>query len=272
MAVIVGSPDTSKRMASSHPLMTENQDSNQEQNEEESHGSVLEAEIEHWSTAVICGVIGSNLPLDVIGGFVHRIWAGMDIDKVLFARKGVFIIRFHTLHDRTHPFIVKAWNEDLRLDFSSLQSLPISVQFPKLDIKYWGIESLSKIGSMLGIPIKTDKITKERSVLHYARMLIEMPLNGPFPSCVDFISEGDGVVRQFIKSEWKPIKCSHCRMLGHEEQQCRKKQQSRQEWRVKKTSEAAPVNKPQYQQQLEPRDIDGFVSPRRTITKTISSR
>ena len=48
--------------------------------------------VEYWSNAVICGVIGSNRPLAVMDGFVHRIWAGKPIDKVLQVRKGVFLV------------------------------------------------------------------------------------------------------------------------------------------------------------------------------------
>jgi len=57
-------------------------------------------EVEYWSNAVICGVIGSNPPLDVMDGFVHRIWAGESIDKVLQVRKGVFLVRFHDPQDK----------------------------------------------------------------------------------------------------------------------------------------------------------------------------
>ncbi|KAJ8421598.1 hypothetical protein Cgig2_020787 [Carnegiea gigantea] len=142
----------------------------------------------------------------------------MEINNVLLARKCIFIIRFPSLQDKNtvpkkgiyffdkRPFIVKAWNEGL---------------------------ILSKIGSMLGILIKTDKPTKEKIALSYARLLIKMPVNGLFPDSIDFISEGDGVIRQFVKYEWKPKKCIHCLMLGHEEQNCRKKYTVRQEWRVK---------------------------------------
>ncbi|KAJ8438363.1 hypothetical protein Cgig2_015290 [Carnegiea gigantea] len=93
--------------------------------------------LSYWSTVVICGALESNPPLEVIKGFVHRIWAGMEINNVLLARKCIFIIRFPSLQDKNtvpkkgiyffdkRPFIVKAWNEGLMLDVSALQSLPI---------------------------------------------------------------------------------------------------------------------------------------------------
>ena len=91
---------------------------------------------------------------------------------------------------------------------------------------------------MLGIPIKANKPTKEKIALSYARLLIEMLGNNPFPDSIGFISEGDRMIRQFVKYEWKATKCIHCLMLGHKEQNCRKKYTVRQEWKV----EAAAIS------------------------------
>ncbi|KAJ8421497.1 hypothetical protein Cgig2_028517 [Carnegiea gigantea] len=127
----------------------------------------------------------------------------MDIDKVLLVRKGVFLIRFNNMDDRIKVlkkgwyffdrklFITKAWNEDLSLDTSNLHSIPIWVRFPEMDIKFWGLDSLSKLGSMLGIPIKTDRTTRDKSALGFTGLLIEMPFEGPFPDHIDFINDGD---------------------------------------------------------------------------------
>jgi len=103
---------------------------------------------------------------------------------------------------------------------------------------------------MLGISIKTDKPTKEESALGYGCILEKMPIEGPFPEHIDFVNDSDRVVRQLVRYEWKPTRCNHCRMLGHEEANCRKKPNLRQEWRAKEV-QANPVN------QQEP---DGSVS------------
>lgn len=63
------------------------------------------------------------------------------------------------------PFIVKGWNPEMDLHTEDIKSLPLWIQFPNLDVKYWGVTSLSKIGSLLGIPIKTDRYTRERSMI-----------------------------------------------------------------------------------------------------------
>ena len=86
---------------------------------------------------------------------------------------------------------------------------------------------MSKLGCALGIPIKTDKVIKEKSALNYACLLVDRPMEGPFPKYIDFINDWDVVVRQPIKYEWKPITCNHCHMEGHEEKGCRREHKVR---------------------------------------------
>jgi len=129
-----------------------------------------------------------------------------------------------------------------------------------LDIKYLGLESLSKIGSTLGISIKTDKYTKEKTMLRYARLLIEIQLEDVFREYIEFINDRSVLVRQKVEYEWKPTKCCHCKMFGHVKEECSKKTQVRKEWRViQRQVEQEPLNTPsQVQRQLE--DVEGFVT------------
>ena len=106
------------------------------------------AEIEYWSQAVLCSVLGANPPLMVIDGFVRRIWGQYEIDKVVAARKGIYLVRFKTMQDKEavlskgiyyfdqKPFAGRAWNENLEIDTNAIDSLSIWVQFPELDVKY----------------------------------------------------------------------------------------------------------------------------------------
>jgi len=75
------------------------------------------------------------------------------------------------------------------LQIETIKSLPLWIQLPALDIKYWGVGSLSKLGSLLGIPIKTDKFTKDKQVLRYAPLLVEMIIDGSFPEFIEFFNE-----------------------------------------------------------------------------------
>ena len=83
---------------------------------------------------------------------------------------------------------------------------------------------------MLGL--KTDKYTKEKLMLKYARLLVEIPLEGNFPEFIEFANEKNVLIRQKVIYEWLPTKCSYCKMYGHTHEICRKKPTPRQEWRV----------------------------------------
>ena len=171
------------------------------------------SEIAYWQNAVLCCVLGENPPYELIDGFIRRIWIGCEIDKVLLIKKGLYLVTFighqdamlvaqkGVYHFDKKPFIVKAWNLEMDINIDTITSLPIWIQVPELDIKYWGIKSLNKIGSILGIPLKTDKYTKEKSMLKYARLLVEMPLEGRFLEYIEFANKRDVIIRQKIVYE-----------------------------------------------------------------------
>ena len=158
-------------------------------------GEDVAPEIAYWKTSILCSVLGANPPLDVMEGYLRRVWNSQDIDKISMVKHGLFLVRFHTTEaqqavvqrgvfffDRK-PLLVKPWNPELELYTEQLTSLPIWVQLHELDLKYWGMDSLGKIGSILGIPIKTDRYTMEKRLLRYARLLIDIPLDAPFHDC-----------------------------------------------------------------------------------------
>jgi len=72
-------------------------------------------------------------------------------------------------------------------------------------------------------------------MLHYTRLLIEMPLDATFPEFIEFINDKNVLVWQQVRYKWKPVQCFYCQMLGHDEIICKKKGRLRQEWREKQT-------------------------------------
>ena len=111
-----------------------------------------------------------------------------EIDKECLVRAGLFLVRFQNVHDQIEvtrkgfhyfdqkPFLVKPWDEEMEINTEEITSLPIWVQFRGLDIKFWDADSLSKIDNMIGIPLKMDKYTSKKTMLRYARFLIDIPL------------------------------------------------------------------------------------------------
>ena len=90
-----------------------------------------------------------------------------------------------------------------------------------------------------------------------------MKLTGPFPMHIDFINDKDEAVRQEVRYEWQPVKCNHCKMLGHEVV-CRKRNKSRQvrqEWRKVNRGHIGSVEEEPLTRMEEPMD-EGFIVPR----------
>jgi len=69
--------------------------------------------------------------------------------------KRVFLVHFRNLDDQlsvvqkgvyyfeNKPLLMKAWNPELDLNTEAITCLPIWVRLMDLDIKYWGMASLS---------------------------------------------------------------------------------------------------------------------------------
>jgi len=80
-------------------------------------------------------------------------------------------------------------------------------------------------------------------------------LEGQFPEYIEFANEKGVLLRQKVIYEWPP-NCAQCKMFEHTQEQCRKQDNHRREWRLK-----APVLSPYQNQPLkdaEPREEDGY--------------
>ena len=107
-------------------------------------------------------------------------------------------------------------------------------------------------------------------------MLIEIPLDGPFPGHIDFVNDWDFVVndwdvvvRQQVKYKLKPSKCNNCKMLGHDEKEYKKRNKGRQEWRRVPTEDDPMETNIEHLQENQRID-KGFTTSRRTIQRTTS--
>lgn len=73
---------------------------------------------------------------------------------------------------------------------------------------------------ILGDPIKPDTATVNRDKISYVRYLVEMMIDGDFPEEIAFVSEKGIEVSYKVHYEWKPTRCSECKMIGHKQGQC----------------------------------------------------
>ncbi|XP_074320079.1 uncharacterized protein LOC141656886 [Silene latifolia] len=218
----------------------------------------VKEELDFWKNSVYCFILGANPPVEVVDGFIRRIWAHLPIDKVFFLPNVVFLVRFtssqakdrvlqqgHFLFDNK-PLIVWPWSADVELVKADVKEVPVWVRFMNLPLKFWG-KCLPKLAVLLGKFVQCDAATKDKTRLGFARVMIEVPFSKPLPTSVKFLDEDGIVVSVKVECEWKPVLCKKWQGFGHESANCRKTTQP-QSQKMKGTQEGQKQWRPKAQQ------------------------
>lgn len=106
------------------------------------------------------------------------------------------------------------------IEKEELKSIPVWAHL-KIALKYWAEKSLHRIYAQSSDPIKRDEATRNRDKLQFARILIEMNIEGKFPSKIHFRNENEQRIEVIVEYEWTPMKCSVCSAYGHEAKEFR---------------------------------------------------
>ena len=92
-----------------------------------------------------------------------------------------------------------------------------------LDFKYWGQNCLTKIVSQIGRYVKVDNATMKRERLQYARVQVEVEVSQEFPEEIVFENEMGVDTTVSVRYDWKPIYCNGCKVFGHKDDDCRRR-------------------------------------------------
>lgn len=94
------------------------------------------------------------------------------------------------------------------------------MRFPNLYLDFWTEETIGRIASVLGFPIKLDHVTKGMIRLSFARVLVEINTNFSFLKQIPILDVGDNITWQKVIYEWTPLKCSVCLFHGYSDRRC----------------------------------------------------
>lgn len=202
-----------------------------------------------WNKAVAFYVIGATPSIGAVVRYAAAAWPNIPNPKVQLHDDGYFLLLFSTIEDCNSvlrggpyimggkPILLKKWSSAFNLH-DELRIAPVWVRFPGLPVIYWGANTLSRLASILGVPLMADDFTSRQARVSYARVLIEVDITKPLPSMIKFRNEIGQVVEQRITCDWVPYFCSKCQMVGHD---CNKQKQRNtrvvQKWVVKKTQQ-----------------------------------
>uniref|UniRef100_A0A803PL09 Reverse transcriptase zinc-binding domain-containing protein n=1 Tax=Cannabis sativa TaxID=3483 RepID=A0A803PL09_CANSA len=96
-------------------------------------------------------------------------------------------------------------------------------------------ESRIALVSTIGKPIMIDKVTQERIMIKFVRVLVDIEISNDPPKIISYINEKKQLVEQGVEYEWLPLKCSACDKLGHIVENCNK--ETKVVWKKKPAAE-----------------------------------
>ncbi|XP_062093673.1 uncharacterized protein LOC133799690 [Humulus lupulus] len=133
---------------------------------------------------------------------------------------GDMVLESGMIHFDKKPVILRPWSSDVE-SIRSVKSVPVWIRLPGLGLQYWGVNCLSALVSTIGTPIMVDKVTKARTMIKFARILVDMEIAENLPMHIHYLNERGQILEQPIKYEWLPTKCSSCKKLGHATNVCK---------------------------------------------------
>ncbi|XP_062114438.1 uncharacterized protein LOC133825526 [Humulus lupulus] len=144
------------------------------------------------------------------------------------------ILEMGVIHFDKKPVVLRPWTPDMD-SMRMVKSVPVWIRLNGLGLQYWGTNCLSAMVSIIGRPVMVDKVTQSRSMVKYARILVDMEITDHPPKTISFINERDQITEQLVEYEWLPSKCAACSNLGHVMANCNKN--TGLSWRKKPTTE-----------------------------------
>ncbi|XP_062075488.1 uncharacterized protein LOC133779554 [Humulus lupulus] len=85
------------------------------------------------------------------------------------------VLEAGVVHFDRKPVILRPWSTDLDA-MRLVKSVLVWVRLPGLGLQYWGVKCLSALVSTIGNPILVDKVTKDRSMMQFTRVLVDVEI------------------------------------------------------------------------------------------------
>ena len=186
----------------------------------------VQEEEQKWKCALIAYVVGECPGYNNMRRYIMMNWSNVSKPEVYLHEDGYDLIKFQKISDmneilfsgytvNNRPIILKQWCPDFDLGNEFLTEIPLWVKFPKLPLNCWGVGSLSRIASAIGVPLFADECTTKQTRISYARMLVEVNVTKAIPQKIAVVDPNGKTFLQDVVLEWRPQYCDQCQKLGH---------------------------------------------------------
>ncbi|XP_043697562.1 uncharacterized protein LOC122648415, partial [Telopea speciosissima] len=170
--------------------------------------SIIKEGLEKWRNTLMGHFIGGRPSFTFALDLLLKQWKISGHVDANLLDSGFFIFRFNLEEDKIKvlegvpwyvqrmPMILRPWSPNACLERVDLCSVPIWISLPNLPFHFWSSQALSSIGSVIGQPIVTDKMTRAMERLSYARLCVEVSADKDLPLSVPVYGDEGNVQSQ----------------------------------------------------------------------------
>ncbi|XP_010678307.1 uncharacterized protein LOC104893876 [Beta vulgaris subsp. vulgaris] len=130
------------------------------------------------------------------------IWANDVVDS-MEDRNAILCAGPNPLNNR--HIIVKAWTTKFNFHEEIMRLVPLWVRFPNLPLNCWGPETVSSIGSIIGVSLFVDECTTRLMRVSYARLLVEFDVTKLVPRTIHIKDYNGNIIEQKVQYDWVPL-------------------------------------------------------------------
>ncbi|KAJ9550215.1 hypothetical protein OSB04_014260 [Centaurea solstitialis] len=197
---------------------------------------LIQKQANEWALTLAGYFLGKRPAFPFVQYHARRLWKKYGLTDVILNDQGYFFFKFNSDQGLNFvyengpwlfngmPIFIQRWQPGLCFDKPDLQTVPLWVNIYGLPLDVWDYEIISRIASVVGEPVSVDRYTDEMcetksGIANFARVLVNVSADYELPSYIDAIILGK--LRKF-KTEflWKPKRCSHCKVFGHDFEGC----------------------------------------------------
>ncbi|XP_043696797.1 uncharacterized protein LOC122647479 [Telopea speciosissima] len=189
--------------------------------------SIIKEGLDKWRNTLMGHFIGGRPSFTFARDMLLKQWKISGHVDVNLLDSGFFKFRFSLEEDKIkvleggpwyvqrRPMIRRPWSPNVCLERVDLCSVPVWVSLPNLPFHYWSSQALSSIGSFVGQPIVTNKMTRSMERLSYTRLCVEVSAEKELPLSVPVYGDDGFAFNQKVVYDWKPPRCKHFKVFGH---------------------------------------------------------
>ena len=166
---------------------------------------------EVWVASFVVYIVGTTASIRALTRFSEQEWNSVPKPQIFLHDDGFFVVKFASVDDRneilyatahsfnTRPMIIKPWTPNFSFQDEVLKIIPIWVNLPNLLLNYWSLDSLSRIGSLLGVPLYADECTSKKLSISFARILVEIDVTKDKQHTATFEDSNGTLIQQVVR-------------------------------------------------------------------------